>query len=76
MTSLNHFARAGLEATAIAGVALAVFVVSSAGWTHAAKSEETPPAPAPETVEKPRVENFSKPMGPADAFNRGTRRGF
>jgi MscS family membrane protein len=77
MERLNRFVRAGLEATAIAGVALALFVVSSAGWIHPAHAQETAPAlePAAETVEKPPVEDFSKPMGPADELNRGTPRG-
>ena len=77
MKKPNRFARSGREAAAIAGAALALCVVSSAVWVHPVHAQEEAPAPesAVETVAKPPVEDFSRPMGPADELNRGTPRG-
>jgi MscS family membrane protein len=75
MEQPNRFVRSGLEAAAIAAAALALCAVSSAVWVHPAHAQEQEPEPVAETVEKPSVEDFSKPMGPADELNRGTPRG-
>jgi MscS family membrane protein len=51
---------------------LALFLALGAVAFAAAAQEPTPAVPPPE---KPAVEDFSNPMGPPDAFNRGTPRG-
>jgi MscS family membrane protein len=71
MEELNRSIRSGLEAAAIAAAALALCVVSSAVWVRPVHAQ----APAAETGEQAPVEDFAKPMGPADELNRGTPRG-
>jgi MscS family membrane protein len=44
------------------------------GEVRAQTTEEAPPEPTP-AAEELTVEDFSKPMGPPDPFNRGTPRG-
>ena len=51
-----------------------LFVATLGEAARAQASEEAPAQPAP-AAEKLPVEDFSKPMGPPDPFNRGTPRG-
>jgi MscS family membrane protein len=73
IVALDHWRAARRLSAAIALLAL-LFVLSLGGDARAQASEEAVASP-PDEVEAPPEEDFSKPMGPPDPFNRGTPRG-
>jgi MscS family membrane protein len=72
---MGCWSRDRTERTEPLGLALAFLIAATLLWGVPTGAAEEAAPQSPPAAEAPPVEDFSKPMGPPDPYNRGTPRG-